>query len=165
MAGGAYFSSANCNLTNSAFINNSAASNAAFYLKTTPGTVENNTESNSTITSNSFTHLNEILSQTGNVLNLENDYKFKSKDDMDVASGILINKNLIINGYGHAIDGDDYASIFIIDEETANVTFNNINFVDALDYAISIKSAKCVTLLSIIVLFIPQIMVMIIMRQ
>uniref|UniRef100_UPI00386F905A right-handed parallel beta-helix repeat-containing protein n=1 Tax=Methanobrevibacter sp. TaxID=66852 RepID=UPI00386F905A len=145
VAGGAYFSSANCNLTNSAFINNSAASNAAFYLKTTPVTVENNTESNSTITSNSFTHLNEIIAQTGNVLNLENDYKFKSKDDMDVASGILINKNLIINGYGHAIDGDDYASIFIIDEETANVTFNNISFVNALDYAVSIKSAKCVT--------------------
>ncbi|WP_296844805.1 right-handed parallel beta-helix repeat-containing protein [uncultured Methanobrevibacter sp.] len=145
VAGGAYFSSANCNLTNSAFINNSAASNAAFYLKTTPVTVENNTESNSTITSNSFTHLNEIITQTGNVLNLENDYKFKSKDDMDVASGIIINKNLIINGNGHAIDGDDYASIFIIDEETANVTFNNINFVDAMDYAVSIKSAKSVT--------------------
>ncbi|MEE3489431.1 MAG: right-handed parallel beta-helix repeat-containing protein [Methanobrevibacter sp.] len=145
VAGGAYFSSANCNLTNSAFINNSAASNAAFYLKTTPGTVENNTESNSTITSNSFTHLNEIMAQTGNVLILENDYKFKSKEDMDVASGIIINKNLIINGNGHTIDGADYASILIIDEETANVTFNNINFVDALDYAVSIKSAKCVT--------------------
>ena len=145
VAGGAYFSSANCNLTNSAFINNSAASNAAFYLKTTPGTVENNTESNSTITSNSFTHLNEIIAQTGNVLILENDYKFKSKEDMDVASGIIINKNLIINGNGHTIDGADYASILIIDEETANVTFNNINFVDALDYAVSIKSAKCVT--------------------
>ncbi len=145
VAGGAYFSSANCNLTNSAFINNSAASNAAFYLKTTPVTVENNTESNSTITSNSFTHLNEIIAQTGNVLNLENDYKFKSKDDMDVASGIIINKNLIINGNSHAIDGADYASIFIIDEETANVTFNNINFVDAMDYAVSIKSAKSVT--------------------
>jgi len=145
VAGGAYFSSANCNLTNTAFINNSAASNAAFYLKTTPVTVENNTESNSTITSNSFTHLNEIIAQTGNVLILENDYKFKSKEDMDVASGIIINKNLIINGNGHAIDGAEYASILIIDEETADVTFNNINFVDALDYAVTIKSAKSVT--------------------
>lgn len=145
VAGGAYFSSANCNLTNSAFINNSAASNAAFYLKTTPGTVENNTESNSTITSNSFTHLNEIMAQTGNVLILENDYKFKSKDDMNFADGISIKKDLIINGNGHAIDGDDYASIFIIDEETANVTFNNVNFVNALDYAVNIKNAKSVT--------------------
>ena len=145
VAGGAYFSSANCSLTNSAFINNSAASNAAFYLKTTPVTVENNTESNSTITSNSFTHLKEIMAQTGNVLNLENDYKFKSKDDMNFADGISIKKDLIINGNGHAIDGDDYASIFIIDEETANVTFNNVNFVNAMDYAVNIKNAKSVT--------------------
>ncbi|MBE6495064.1 MAG: hypothetical protein E7Z78_01325 [Methanobrevibacter thaueri] len=145
VAGGAYFSSANCNLTNSAFINNSAASNAAFYLKTTPVTVENNTESNSTITSNSFTHLNEIMAQTGNVLILENDYKFKSKDDMNFADGISIKKDLIINGNGHAIDGADYASILIIDEETANVTFNNVNFVNALDYAAKIKNAKSVT--------------------
>ena len=85
------------------------------------------------------------MAQTGNVLILENDYKFKSKEDMDVASGIIINKNLIINGNGHAIDGAEYASILIIDEETADVTFNNINFVDALDYAVTIKSAKSVT--------------------
>ncbi|MEE1134106.1 MAG: hypothetical protein UHW60_04995, partial [Methanobrevibacter sp.] len=64
---------------------------------------------------------------------------------MNFADGISIKKDLIINGNGHAIDGDDYASIFIIDEETANVTFNNVNFVNALDYAVNIKNAKSVT--------------------
>ena len=104
-----------------------------FYFKTTQGTVENNTETNNTISKNSFSDLKGIITSGGNVVNLETDYKFKygSKEDSKIADGIPIEKNLIINGNGHTIDGDTYATFFEIYGKTLEVTFNNINFVNA----------------------------------
>ena len=147
LAAGVYFNNTGCNLTNSLFKSNSAASNVPFYFKTTQGTVENNTETNNTISKNSFSDLKGIITSGGNVVNLETDYKFKygSKEDSKIADGIPIEKNLIINGNGHTIDGDAYATFFEIYGKTLEVTFNNINFVNALCFGIYIKSAKSVS--------------------
>ena len=145
IAGGAYFNKENCNLTNSIFTNNSAASNAAFFFTTTQGTVEDNTETNSTITKNSFKDLKGIIDSAGNVINLETDYKYKNKNDAAVGDGIPIEKSIIINGNGHTLDGDEYATFFEINGRTAEVTFNNIEFVNGFAFGVYIKSAKSVT--------------------
>ena len=77
-----------------------------------------------------FTDLNGEISEipTGGNLTLKKDYSYNSSDS-DYKNGILIAKdNIVIDGDGHTINGENQARIFNITAN--NVTLKNINFVN-----------------------------------
>ena len=76
-----------------------------------------------------FDDLNTDISNTpeGQVLTLNNNYTFTS-DDQHV-NGITLNKAIVIDGAGHAIDGGNSARIFTISAN--NVVLKNIVFKNA----------------------------------
>lgn len=63
----------------------------------------------------------------GSVVDLENDYN--NTDGFD-SEGIVISKDLTINGKGHTIDGNSKSRIFKVDG--GNVIFQNITFINGL---------------------------------
>lgn len=78
-----------------------------------------------------FTNLSNEILESGDVLNLQHDYKFNNKTDND--TDMLIKKdNFVINGNGHKIDGDHQSSIFRI--SGTNITINNLTFLNANSY-------------------------------
>ena len=78
----------------------------------------------------SFTALQSNVTQATESLTLENDFSYSEVGDSHIGSeGILIEKNLTINGNGHVINGNNHTA-FQINNPFANITFNNITFVN-----------------------------------
>ncbi|MBO7731820.1 MAG: hypothetical protein J6S67_04690, partial [Methanobrevibacter sp.] len=76
-----------------------------------------------------FKDLNDVINgNDDSVINLAQDYKFDSNIDTDFKKGIVIDRDLTINGNGHMIDADGRARIFNV-TDTHVVLFNNISFV------------------------------------
>ena len=76
-----------------------------------------------------FSELQEIISnaQSGSTVNLDKDYVY---DEDNGFEGIIIsNKEIIINGNGHTLDGNHTTRIFDILNQ-ANVVLNDISFVN-----------------------------------
>ncbi len=76
---------------------------------------------------NSFTALQYLINNSGNVINLTKDYTFSNISDYKLFDGVYINKDLTINGNGHILSGNGQARIFNIDGH--NVVLNNITFI------------------------------------
>ena len=76
---------------------------------------------------NSFTALQYLINNSGNVINLTKDYTFSNISDYKLFDGVYINKDLTINGKGHILSGSGQARIFNIDRHT--VVLNNITFI------------------------------------
>ena len=83
----------------------------------------------------SFTELNEAINgdPTLTEVTLTKDYKYNATSDSGLPYGIQINRNLIINGNGHIIDGDNAKNVFYLAglRTPIDVTLNNITFVNA----------------------------------
>ena len=75
----------------------------------------------------SLSDLSVLINGSGNQVNLSEDFKYKSGDNK---SGILINKDLVINGNGYTIDGANSSRIFNI-SGSCTLTLNNLNIVNA----------------------------------
>ena len=80
-----------------------------------------------------FTSLQNKINNAaeGSTITLENDYTYNEGFSTD---GISINKQLTINGNGHAINGLSKSRIFHLRTESAyetSFTFNNIKFINA----------------------------------
>lgn len=79
-----------------------------------------------------FTELKNKIDSAGETLNLYEDYGYSSGDG-DLRDGIVIDKDLTINGNHHTIYGNS-ARIFIVEEECI-VTIGNLTFIgDYIDY-------------------------------
>ena len=76
---------------------------------------------------NSFTALQYLINNSGNVINLTKDYTFSNISDYKLFDGVYINKDLTINGNGHILSGSGQARIFNIGGHT--VVLNNITFI------------------------------------
>ena len=68
----------------------------------------------------------------GSELVLYHDYNYDSTKDAALAEGIVIDKDLTIDGQGYAIDAKNAARIFKIDDNTKNIVLKNIKFVNAV---------------------------------
>ena len=79
----------------------------------------------------SFTALQYLINNSGNVINLEMDYTYSSSSDYNIIDGVVINKNLTINGNNRVIDANGTIRIFNIGNY--NVVLNNITFVNGND--------------------------------
>ncbi len=81
------------------------------------------------VSQDSFTALNNQVGSTpsGGTLTLNKDYVYSNGD---TKTGIVINKDLTIDGKGHTLNGAGKASIFKI-QGNYKVTLKNINFINA----------------------------------
>ena len=76
----------------------------------------------------SFTALQYLINNSGSVINLEKNYTYSYLSDYNIIDGIVINKNLTINGNNHVIDANKTIRIFNIGKY--KVVFNNITFIN-----------------------------------
>ena len=73
------------------------------------------------------------MAEANSVLDLYVDYTFTLGADENLAGGIVIDKQLTINGNGHTINALQMARIFYIASD--NVVLNNITFANAMGYS------------------------------
>ena len=76
----------------------------------------------------SFSDLETLLS-TGTTIELNDNYKYVDGDGDTLKQGIIISKDLTIDGKGHTIDGSGKARIFNI-TTGCKVILNNITFIN-----------------------------------
>ena len=78
--------------------------------------------------SKNFTDLNnEINGKTDSVIYLEGNYKFSADDDADYKNGIVITRDVVIDGQGTTvIDGSNLARAFYIAEGVSSFTLMNV---------------------------------------
>ena len=75
-----------------------------------------------------FTSLQTDIVNSGNSIDITQDYTYDEKTDTGIDSGIVVNKtNFVINGNGHTLNGNNQSRIFHIVGD--NVTINNLKFV------------------------------------
>ena len=93
--------------------------------------VTNNQDSSLGASPGSFTDLNNTISgsQAGESITLNRDYIYSTIDG-NFSEGILIDKNIIIDGQGYTINAQKNASIFNI-QGNSKVILKNINFINA----------------------------------
>ena len=95
--------------------------------------VDNNLSSSNDVlkeSSKTFTDLNnDINSNDDKDIYLNSDYLYDFDEDSDFEKGIVISRNMTINGNGHTIDGDNAARIFKVNKNIT-VEFRDIVFVN-----------------------------------
>lgn len=77
---------------------------------------------------NTYTDLNDKISDCDNIIILDKNYTFDSNYDEEFKNGISIKKELTIDGQGYSINGNNLAGVFKI--ESDNVILKNINFIN-----------------------------------
>lgn len=70
-----------------------------------------------------FTQLNTFIEESGNDVNLTNDYVHVDGD-----SDVIISKSVNINGNDHTLNGNN--SYIVLNSNDSNYIFENINFID-----------------------------------
>ena len=83
----------------------------------------------------SFIALYDKINQTAEELNLEHDYRFNESCDQDLMNNIMEyyeldieNNKLIINGFGHVIDGAGTGAQFSFDNKQGEIVINDLTF-------------------------------------
>ena len=82
-----------------------------------------------TVYNRSLSNLKWDIDNAGSVLNLTSDYEYMDICDKKLINGIFFNKELVIDGNGHTIDGKNTASLFE-GGFAKDLTLKNINFVN-----------------------------------
>ena len=76
--------------------------------------------------SNSFTDLQNLIDDSGNYMELNSSYTFKNGDNVN---GILINKDITIDGKGNTLNGAYAGRIFNV-SQSRTLTLKNLNIVN-----------------------------------
>uniref|UniRef100_UPI0025E063D0 right-handed parallel beta-helix repeat-containing protein n=1 Tax=uncultured Methanobrevibacter sp. TaxID=253161 RepID=UPI0025E063D0 len=86
---------------------------------------------NAGVPENSFTKLQEIINNASvhDSIVLNRSYKYYPNFDSDLKNGIVINKELMLNGNGHVIDGSNQARLFNITKPS--IQLDNLILVNA----------------------------------
>jgi len=85
-------------------------------------------EAGPSIIPGTFTDLQSLIDSSEGVLELPYDFAYDSEHDSAYVDGILVSKNITINGMGHVISGENAAKIFDVwkaDVVISNVTLAN----------------------------------------
>ena len=78
----------------------------------------------------SYTDLNTVINQAGEGDEINLTYNYEYRNGNDPKTGINITKNLVINGNGATINGNDVSSLFNI-SEGVTVTLKNLTIIKA----------------------------------
>ena len=139
---GAIFTNVDSKITNSNFINNSAAKIGGAICNVNDLTVENSKFVNNTpqaihnskelhLGIETFTDLQNAIDLVDGILTLDSDIAMTDDEAANFVNGVIINKNIRIDGKGHTIDAKNLGRIFKInnwcDVTLTNVTLTNGN--------------------------------------
>ena len=137
---GAIFTNVDSKITNSNFINNSAAKIGGAICNVNDLTVENSKFVNNTpqaihnskelhLGIETFTDLQNAIDLVDGILTLDSDIAMTDDEAAGFIGGVAINKNIRIDGKGHTISAEDLGRIFSIGEGFA-VTLTNATLIN-----------------------------------
>ena len=137
---GAIFTNVDSKITNSKFINNSAAKIGGAICNVNDLTVENSKFVNNTpqaihnskelhLGIETFTDLQNAIDLVDGILTLDSDIAMTDDEAANFKDGVAINKNIRIDGKGHTIDARDLGRIFSIGEGFT-VTLTNATLIN-----------------------------------
>ena len=137
---GAIFTNVDSKITNSNFINNSAAKIGGAICNVNDLTVENSKFVNNTpqaihnskelhLGIETFTDLQNAIGLVDGILTLDSDIAMTDDEAANFVNGVIINKNIRIDGKGHTIDAKNLGRIFSIGEGFA-VTLTNATLIN-----------------------------------
>ena len=137
---GAIFTNVDSKITNSNFINNSAAKIGGAICNVNDLTVENSKFVNNTpqaihnskelhLGIETFTDLQNAIGLVDGILTLDSDIAMTGGEAAGFVGGIAINKDIVIDGKGHTISAEDLGRIFSIGEGFT-VTLTNATLIN-----------------------------------
>ena len=137
---GAIFTNVDSKITNSNFINNSAAKIGGAICNVNDLTVENSKFVNNTpqaihnfkelhLGIETFTDLQNAIDLVDGILTLDSDIAMTDDEAANFVNGVIINKNIRIDGKGHTIDAKTLGRIFSIGEGFT-VTLTNATLIN-----------------------------------
>ena len=137
---GAIFTNVDSKITNSNFINNSAAKIGGAICNVNDLTVENSKFVNNTpqaihnskelhLGIETFTDLQNAIDLVDGILTLDSDIAMTDDESAGFVNGVAINKNIRIDGKGHTISAEDLGRIFSIGEGFT-VTLTNATLIN-----------------------------------
>jgi predicted outer membrane repeat protein len=137
---GAIFTNVDSKITNSNFINNSAAKIGGAICNVNDLTVENSKFVNNTpqaihnskelhLGIETFTDLQNAIDLVDGILTLDSDIAMTDDEAAGFVGGVAINKNIRIDGKGHTISAEDLGRIFSIGKGFA-VTLTNATLIN-----------------------------------
>ena len=137
---GAIFTNVDSKITNSNFINNSAAKIGGAICNVNDLTVENSKFVNNTpqaihnskelhLGIETFTDLQNAIGLVDGILTLDSDIAMTDDEAAGFVSGVAINKDIVIDGKGHTIDAKNLGRIFSIGEGFT-VTLTNATLIN-----------------------------------
>ena len=137
---GAIFTNVDSKITNSNFINNSAAKIGGAICNVNDLTVENSKFVNNTpqaihnskelhLGIETFTDLQNAIGLVDGILTLDSDIAMTDDEAAGFVNGVAINKNIRIDGKGHTISAEDLGRIFSIGEGFT-VTLTNATLIN-----------------------------------
>ena len=137
---GAIFTNVDSKITNSNFINNSAAKIGGAICTVNDLTVENSKFVNNTpqaihnskelhLGIETFTDLQNAIDLVDGILTLDSDIVMTDDEAAGFVNGVIINKDIVIDGKGHTIDAKNLGRIFSIDEGFT-VTLTNATLIN-----------------------------------
>ena len=137
---GAIFTNVDSKITNSNFINNSAAKIGGAICNVNDLTVENSKFVNNTpqaihnskelhLGIETFTDLQNAIDLVDGILTLDSDIAMIDDEAAGFVGGVAINKDIVIDGKGHTIDAKNLGRIFSIGEGFA-VTLTNATLIN-----------------------------------
>ena len=137
---GAIFTNVDSKITNSNFINNSAAKIGGAICNVNDLTVENSKFVNNTpqaihnskelhLGIETFTDLQNAIGLVDGILTLDSDIAMTDDEAAGFVGGVAINKDIVIDGKGHTISAEDLGRIFSIGEGFT-VTLTNATLIN-----------------------------------
>ena len=137
---GAIFTNVDSKITNSNFINNSAAKIGGAICNVNDLTVENSKFVNNTpqaihnfkelhLGIETFTDLQNAIGLVDGILTLDSDIVMTDDEAAGFVNGVAINKDIVIDGKGHTISAEDLGRIFSIGEGFT-VTLTNATLIN-----------------------------------
>ena len=137
---GAIFTNVDSKITNSNFINNSAAKIGGAICNVNDLTVENSKFVNNTpqaihnskelhLGIETFTDLQNAIDLVDGILTLDSDIAMTDDEAAGFVNGVAINKNIRIDGKGHTISAEDLGRIFSIGDGFT-VTLTNVTLIN-----------------------------------
>ena len=137
---GAIFTNVDSKITNSNFINNSAAKIGGAICNVNDLTVENSKFVNNTpqaihnskelhLGIETFTDLQNAIGLVDGILTLDSDIAMTDDEAAGFVGGVAINKDIVIDGKGHTIDAKNLGRIFSIGEGFT-VTLTNATLIN-----------------------------------
>ena len=137
---GAIFTNVDSKITNSNFINNSAAKIGGAICNVNDLTVENSKFVNNTpqaihnskelhLGIETFTDLQNAIGLVDGILTLDSDIAMTDDESAGFVNGVIINKDIVIDGKGHTIDAKNLGRIFSIGEGFT-VTLTNATLIN-----------------------------------